>query len=245
MTAEWYETAFDKLYPILYAHRNEAEATAALETYAGFLQEGQPVLDLASGSGRYLNILVARGYAAVGVDLSHFLLRTSLEVFDLDGRVAQGDMRHIPFVTGSFGSVINMFTSFGYFPGDSDNLLVLQEVHRVLKEGGVFLLDFINAEKISRDLLDHTHREANGYDIDERRAIENQGKYLVKRAVVTNMETGDQEEIVERLRLYTRRDLLTMLGSVRMEVSEIFGDYAANPFVDGVSDRVILVARKK
>jgi len=244
LTAEWYETAFDTLYPVLYAHRNEEEAVGALETYEPFLHEGQPLLDLASGSGRYLSTLVDKGYPAVGVDLSHFLLRTSLETFGLGGRVAQGDMRRIPFATGTFGSVINMFTSFGYFSVDTDNLLVLREVHRVLRDGGVFLFDFINAEKISRDLLDHTHREANGYDIDERRVIEGQGKYLVKRAVVTHLESGAREEIVERLRLYTRSDLLKMLDSVRLDVTETFGDYAANPFVDGVSDRVVLVAIK-
>ena len=137
-----------------------------------------------------------------------------------------------------------MFTSFGYFSADTDNLLVFREVQRVLRSGGVFLFDFINAERISANLLARSERESQGYHIHERRGVEAHGKYLVKRVAVTNQETNEREEFEERLRLYTKADLLVMFDSVNLRVLDTFGDYEGNTFTPGVSERVIMVAEK-
>jgi hypothetical protein len=137
-----------------------------------------------------------------------------------------------------------MFTSFGYFSVDTDNLLVFREVNRVLGRGGVFLFDFINASRISANLLGETRRESMGYDIHEKRVIEGHGKYLVKHATISDPRTQTTESIEERLRLYTKRDLVLMFKSVGLDVTDCFGDYNGNEFVDGVSERVIIVCEK-
>jgi SAM-dependent methyltransferase len=155
---EWYEVAFDQKYPVLYGHRNLEEAMAVVETFGDLFLDRTPIIDLASGSGRYVESLVKNGLEAYGLDLSHYLLRKSLEEWGHAGRLVQGDMRHLPFLDGSVGGVWNMFTSFGYFSVDTDNLLVFKEVHRILRPGGLFLLDFINAERISADLLGESRR---------------------------------------------------------------------------------------
>jgi len=140
--------------------------------------------------------------------------------------------------------VWNMFTSFGYFSADTDNLLVFREVQRVLKPGGRFLFDFINAEWIARDLLEQSRRRSGGYEIVEKRKLESHGKYLVKHASITDTRTGEKEDVAERLRLYTRGDLVTMFKSVGLSIERTCGDYAGNPFVDGVSERVVILATK-
>jgi SAM-dependent methyltransferase len=241
---EWYEAAFDRLYPVLYEYRDIDESMSVVETYGGLFEETTPILDLASGGGRYLESLLRRGFDAYGLDLSHYLLRRSLEEWGHTGRVLQGDMRHLPFVSESFGGVWNMFTSFGYFSADTDNLLVFREVERVLRPGGKFLFDFVNSNWISRDLLAQSSRRSGEYDILEKRGLESHGKYLVKHAVITDRRTGKRDEISERLRLYTRDDLVTMFTSVGLTIDGTFGDYEGNPFVDGVSERVIILARK-
>ena len=215
-----------------------------IDRFGGYLEGRHPVLDLGSGNGRYLEALDRHGIEAFGLDLSHYLLRASVERMGQRGRVVQGDMRYLPFIDGGFGGVINMFTSFGYFSVDMDNLLVFREVRRVLRKGGVFLFDFINAERISSNLLSSSERESGGYDIQEKRHIEAHGKYLVKQATITKAETGFREEIEERLRLYTRDELLLMFESVGLGVAEVFGDYEGNAFTEGVSERVIVIAEK-
>lgn len=241
---EWYEAAFDRFYPVLYGHRDEDEASLALGTFAPFIEDKSPVLDIASGNGRYLKTLLKAGHEAFGLDLSHYLLQRAAEDPELRHRLVQADMRDVPFRDESFGAAINMFTSFGYFSVDTDNLLVFREVSRILKPGGIFLFDFINASRISGTLLGNTTREAAGYTIEEHRAIEGHGKYLVKHATITQNDTGMSERIEERLRLYTKKDLETMFGAVRLEVRSCYGDYNGNEFVESVSDRIIIVCEK-
>ena len=109
---EWYEVAFDSLYPVLYGHRSFEEAESVVEAFASFFQEKDPILDLACGNGRYIESITRRGHRIYGLDLSHYLLRTCLDSWGHEGKIVQGDMRRIPLCEGSVGAVINMFTSF-------------------------------------------------------------------------------------------------------------------------------------
>jgi SAM-dependent methyltransferase len=241
---EWYEEAFGRMYPVLYEYRDVDEAMSVVEEFGDIFLDKAPILDLASGSGRYLEALLSKGFDAYGLDLSQYLLRRSVEEWGHTGRLVQADMRHLPFADGSVGAVWNMFTSFGYFSADTDNLLVFREVHRVLERGGLFLFDFINARKISVELLEESRRRSGDFDIVEKRRLESHGKYLVKHATVTNSRTKEKEHIEERLRLYTKDDLFIMFKSVGFVIEEVFGDYARNAFAEGVSERVIVVAMK-
>lgn len=241
---EWYEVAFDRLYPVLYEARDVSEAVAVVDRFGPRFAGKSPVLDLASGSGRYLQALLRFGLEAYGLDLSHYLLRKSLEVRSHAGRIVQGDMRHLPFRDESVGGVWNMFTSFGYFSVDTDNLLVLKEVHRVLKPRGLFLFDFLNAGKLSADQLEDTERSSGPYTIVEKRTLDVHGKFLVKRASIVDTRTGHREEIEERLRLYGARELEIMFRSTGFAIEDTFGDYLGNPFVESVSDRVIMLGSR-
>jgi SAM-dependent methyltransferase len=241
---EWYEVAFDRTYPLLYGHRDIEESMSVVEAFGDAFLGAAPILDLASGSGRYVESLLRKGFEAYGLDLSHYLLQNSVEEWGHAGRLVQGDMRHLPLLDASVGGVWNMFTSFGYFSNDTDNLLVFKEIHRVLKPGGLFLFDFINAGRIAEELLDESSRRSGDFEIVEKRRLELHGKYLVKHATITDMRTGKKDHIDERLRLYAREELLIMFRSVGFAIESVFGDYAKNPFVEGVSERTIIIARK-
>jgi SAM-dependent methyltransferase len=242
---EWYEAAFDALYPVIYKYRDSSEAESVVDSFESLLRGKEPVLDLACGTGRYLEVLSRRGFSVFGLDLSHYLLKACVDRWGHGDEIVQGDMRYLPFACGSMGSVINMFTSFGYFSRDTDNLLVFQEVFRVLAPGGIFLFDFINAKRMTADLLDESVREDEQYRIKEKRKIEQHGKYLVKTIDVISLLDKERTRIVERLRLYTKDDLISMFHSLGFSVRDVFGDYEMNRFVDGVSDRVIVVAAKQ
>jgi SAM-dependent methyltransferase len=242
---EWYEVAFDSLYPVIYEHRDFEEAEAVVNNFAGIFRDKDPILDLACGNGRYIEALTMLGHSVYGLDLSHYLLRMSLERWGHHGKIVQGDMRRVPFREGSVGAVINMFSSFGYFSTDTDNLLVFKEVFRILKQGGVFLFDFINAEKITSSLLSETERLSSDYRIKEKRRTENRGKYLVKDIQATNLQTGLVKDCTERLRLYSLDELTIMFESVGFTIDSVFGGYDQNPFTAGVSERVIIVSRKE
>ena len=78
-------------------------------------------------------------------------------------------MRRLPFQNETFGAVLNMFTSFGYFGADMDNLLVVREISRVLEQGGLLLFDYVNAVKARTMVLEDTVRETEGWMVRESR----------------------------------------------------------------------------
>ncbi len=242
---EWYEAAFDRLYPVVYGRRDDLEAEKVLASFLGRLGPKEPVLDLACGGGRYMQALSKRGLRAIGLDLSYYLLRECADRYGLQDVIALGDMRHLPFSEGVIGTVMNMFTSFGYFSRDSDNLLVLAEVNRVLSPGGKFLLDYINSEKIAIDLINETQRDSGIYSILEKRRLDTRRGYLKKEVRITNNADGAESVIEERLRLYSKDDLCSMLKTMGFFIEDVFGDYSANPFMDGVSQRTIIIAGKE
>lgn len=241
---EWYEVAFDRMYPVVYRHRDYEEAEQVAGAIAPLLRGSEPVLDLACGPGRYLEALTRLRFSVIGLDLSHYLLKACVDKWGHGDVILQGDMRHLPFSNESFGSVINMFTSFGYFSRDTDNVLVCQEVYRVLRSGGVFLFDFINAHRLAAQFLERSERDEEHYHIEEKRRLEQHGKFLVKDISILDHQTGERSKVSERLRLYTREELESMLGGIGFVVRETYGDYQLNRFVDGISDRVVILAEK-
>lgn len=242
---KWYEAAFDALYPVLYPHRDDAEAELAAESFKEAFDGHAPVLDVACGGGRHMKAFVEHGIEIYGVDLSEFLLKEAVSSRRLTGTVVRGDMKLLPFATGSFGGAINMFTSFGYFDTDVDNVMVFQEVARVLRDGGVFLFDFMNADHVKRESVGSSTRTTDGFGVTEDRRLEDGGRTIVKHVVAVDEDGRRQADYEERVRLYTVGELTVMLEGANMAVSGVFGDYDRSPFDPDASPRVIMVCEKE
>lgn len=107
----------------------ELEQRAMLELMPDLT--GQAVLDLACGSGRYLDLIMARAASLVlGLDLSrHMLARVQKKLCPL----IQADLRWLPLANSSFNVVV-----CGLAIGHVENLSsVMHEIGRVLKPNGV------------------------------------------------------------------------------------------------------------
>ncbi len=242
---EWYKVAFGDIYPLVYPHRGDDEATRVARGLSPLLGGRSPVLDVACGNGRYMAAFARTGLDVYGVDLSPYLLADAVAARSLRGRVVLGDMRVLPFRDDSAGAVVNMFTSFGYFETDLDNVRVMHEVARVLAPGGMFLMDFLNAEALGRDLRDAeaTRRVERGAVVDERREIVDEGRMLVKHVRV-QVEGKETVEYHERLRLYRHEDLVAMAESAGLVRQVVYGDYALAAYDEHTSPRVIMLCEK-
>lgn len=243
---EWYKVAFGDIYPVVYPHRDDAEAARVARSLAPLVGERSPVLDLACGNGRYMTAFARAGFDMVGVDLSSYLLADAVTSRALEGRVVIGDMRELPFRGQSMGAVVNMFTSFGYFETDLDNIRVMHEAARVIQDGGVFLMDFLNAGALERELADtaSSTRRERGAVIEEARSIVDGGRVLVKR-VRAIMEGRDPVEYSERLRLYRHDDLVAMAETAGLSPRAVYGSYELASFDASSSPRVILVCERE
>ena len=61
------------------------------------------------------------------------------------------DMR-VPFpIQGD--AIFNMFTSFGYFYDDREDIQVLENIHSALNDNGRAVIDYLNIEKVTAKLV--------------------------------------------------------------------------------------------
>lgn len=233
----WFRRWFGETYLEVYPHRDREEASEAVELFrrASGVSPGGRVLDLACGAGRHLAPLERAGYRPVGLDLSRPLLRRAARAFD--GPLVRGDMRALPLAGGRFDAVVQFFTSFGYFETRQEDRTVVEEVRRVLREQGAFLMDFMNAERVREQLVPRDEERRAGRTIRQRRWLE--GDRVVKRIEVED-ESGETEVFHERVRLYEPHELERMLEAAGLEVRERYGGYSGRPF-DAGAFRLLLV----
>lgn len=239
--APWYEVAFGELYPIFYAHRDNRSAAGeiqALLDHAG-LSAGGRILDLCCGGGRHLAELIRLGLPAVGLDLSPQLLSTASEDAALAGRLVRGDIRHLPFGT-VFDGVLNLFSSFGYFQEDRENLQALSEAARVLVPGGRLVLDHMNREKLERTLVPSSRDELPGGTLTQERRLA--GDRIQKTLTWTDRD-NKTFAYTENVRFYRPAELEAMMQSQGLTVLRIMGNFQGEPF-SADSDRMIFIARK-
>ncbi|MEL6715029.1 MAG: class I SAM-dependent methyltransferase [Planctomycetota bacterium] len=246
--APWYEEAFRDDYRELYAHRNLGAARAETEWLARevLAPVAGPVLDDCCGFGRHSLALRERHVPVVGIDLSFDLLAASAELPRADellrGRLARADMRSLPFAEGTFGAVLNLFTSFGYL-GDEDDARALAEMSRVLAPGGTLVMDLMNPTVVRDGLVPHSIEERAGHRLESRRSLHDGGRRVVK-AVRITLPDGGERAWKESVRMYEPDELDEALGRASLAPLQRVGDFSGSPFQAGDSGRQIVVARR-
>jgi SAM-dependent methyltransferase len=152
-TNNWWKKVFDKDYlktyvDIITPERTKQEINFILKFIkTKFKNKKIKILDLACGYGRHAIPLAQEGHFVIGVDYSSYFLKLAkreakkLKLKNI--KFIKKDMRKIDF-GGKFDLIINMFTSFGYFENEDDNILVLKNVYQALKKNGYFILDLDN-----------------------------------------------------------------------------------------------------
>ena len=233
----WYQEWFGEEYLELYAHRDDVEAKQQVEFFQRQCGEMQgPLLDLACGMGRHVAILRDAGYRAFGCDLSYLLLRTGMLEYG-PMAVARADMRTLPFCTGSFGGLVNFFTSFGYFSAEEENVQVVREMARVLAPDAVFLFDYLNVERELDRLVQKEQRETPSGTVRIERWFDPSDRSFNKRITI------GEKRYLERVRGYDLGEISAMFTSSGLVIRAAFGDFNSAPY-EPSSPRLILVGRR-
>ena len=111
------------------------------------ISEGQRVLDVGCGTGKWLLALSARGVVPTGIDLSHKAIEICKTAMQ-DGEFYVGPAETLPFADKQF-DVISCLGSLEHF---LDPEIALKEMVRVAKNDAVFLLLVPNADFLTRRL---------------------------------------------------------------------------------------------
>lgn len=203
-------------------------------------------LDLCCGTGRHSVVLFKNGVNVVGMDLSKNLLSIAKRRMSESGvefPVVRADMRHFPFKREVFNAIVNMFTSFGYLPSESEDKKSLLEIYRTLKKNGRFLLDVSNRDYIVSNFRERDWAEFEPYYLLERRALDLENSRLTSRWTLIRKDRGKTTSIMHEVRLYTLTRIEQLLREADLSVEEVYGGYEKQEF-NLEASRMIILAQK-
>ncbi len=237
---EWFASWFDSpYYPILYQHRDYREAEAFIKELLAFLNPPKDAhfLDLACGRGRHSVFLHQHGYKVTGMDLSPDSIADALKQKKSGLNFLVHDMRKP--LPGSYHYILNLFTSFGYFNDQEDNLKVLKNIRKALRPNGTLVLDFMNVEKIIPELIPFEEKELDGIHFTLQRSVENG-------CIVKDIHIDDSEHIhhfQERVQALDRTAFEALFVKAGLEVTGVWGNYGGSEFLPAFSPRLIYFCR--
>ena len=233
---DWFNTPY---YHILYKDRNDADAQLFMKNITEFLAlpKDAHILDLPCGKGRHSVFLNSLGYRVTGGDLAENSIKTAkkFENDSLDFKVH--DMRK-PF-NSKYDAIFNLFTSFGYFEDDKEDILILNHIKNGLKQDGYFVFDFLNANFVKYNLVEKEVKVVDEITFNITREISN--GFILKN--ITFFADDKHHSYTERVKYLDLAKMETYFDKVGFEIINTFGDYTLNTFNIETSNRLIIVAK--
>jgi SAM-dependent methyltransferase len=244
---EWFEdeVLWRELYPYVFPVERIAAASAQVTqilTLTGV--HGGAVLDLCCGPGGHAVEFARRGFTVTGVDRSGFLLERAREKA-YAAKVAVewvlDDMREFER-PATFHLACNLFTSFGYFEREEDNLRVLGNVRESLLDGGTFVMDMVGRERMRHQGLEACHtRFADGAVLIQQPHLNEDWTRLDNEWTV--VKAGQSRHYRFEHCLYSGPGLQRRLLSCGFASVRLYGDLEGSPYGPEAS-RLVAVARK-
>lgn len=137
-------------------HTSSSPLDRIMSFLHSFLKKEDEVLDLACGYGRVTIPLAVEGYNIEGLDISPLFLQEAERRALLSGVAipfTKGDMASLPYEDDTFDKVVCIWSSFNHLLRREEQLRCLDEIYRVLKEGGIAFLDLVNGEDAAFNIL--------------------------------------------------------------------------------------------
>lgn len=237
-TAKWFTSWFDTpFYHILYKDRDSGEAQVFMDTLTDYLNipEGGAIMDLACGKGRHARYLNKIGYDVTGVDLSENSIAFAKKFENHRLHFKVHDMSK-PFGK-QFDAVFNLFTSFGYFERDEDNLNTIKAIKTNLNETGLAVIDFMNSEHIIENIVPEEKKIVDDITFYLKRFV-NDG-YIIKD--IKFSFKGEDYHFQERVRAFTLKDFEALFAEAGTYLLDVFGDYKLHKFSAKTSERLIMI----
>ena len=240
-TENWYDSWFDSpYYHILYKERDTTEAAHFMKNLTAHLELEQQadILDLACGRGRHSKTLHDLGFNVTGIDLSAASIAFAKQ-YEEDGLSFMEHNMCIP-LDASFDAVFNLFTSFGYFENEQDNLLTIKAIVAQLKPQGYGVIDFLNVALVKENLVHKETKIVDSIVFNIEREIKD--GYILKKIVFK--DKGMPFYFVEKVKALTKEDFLAYLKDAGANIANVFGDYHLTPFSEENSERLILIFKR-
>ncbi|WP_406683984.1 class I SAM-dependent methyltransferase [Seonamhaeicola sp. MEBiC1930] len=237
-TSTWFTSWFDTpYYHILYKNRDDIEAHAFMDTLTNYLNipENGTILDLACGRGRHARYLNKIGYDVTGVDLSENSIAYAKKFENHRLKFNVHDMCK-PYGK-QFDAVFNLFTSFGYFDDDADNLNTIKAIKATINEFGFGVIDFMNSEYVIDNLVPEEVKVVDDITFNLKR-------YVKDGHIIKDIEFTIDERLFsfqERVRAFTINDFENLFKKADVHLLDVFGDYKLRKFRNNASERLVMI----
>jgi SAM-dependent methyltransferase len=235
----WFASWFDSpYYHILYKDRDDSEAANFMDrlTQHLHLHPTNKILDLACGKGRHSRYLSSLGFDVTGVDLSAQSIMYAKKFEKQNLNFAVHDMC-LPYKNAAFNTVFNLFTSFGYFDNELDNLRTIKAIKTNLANNGLAVIDFLNVSYVASNLVKQETKVVDGISFDIKREINN--GYIQKHICFTAQ--NNSYKYTEKVKALTLEDFKNYFKDAGVKLKQTFGDYHLNTFDAATSERLILI----
>ena len=235
----WFASWFDSpYYHILYKDRDDSEAADFMDRLTQYLHlhPSSKILDLACGKGRHSRYLSSLGYDVTGVDLSAQSITYAKKFEKENLNFAVHDMC-LPYKKAAFNTVFNLFTSFGYFDNELDNLRTIKAIKANLSSNGLAVIDFLNVSYVASNLVKQETKIVDGISFDIKREINN--GYIQKH--ISFFVNNNHYEFTEKVRALTFLDFKNYFKDAGLKLKQTFGNYHLNAFDAATSERLILI----
>jgi SAM-dependent methyltransferase len=249
MTARWHDDDrfWAAIAPFLFTDERCGAAASEVESLVRLLEiePGSRILDLCCGVGRHSLELARRGFSVTAVDrTAAYLERARKEAHEqgLAIELVRAGMEEF-CRPGAFDAATNLFTSFGFFDSDAEELAVLRNVLASLKPGGRFVIDVMGKEVISRRFQPRTWQAAPGGAafLLEERTVRSGWAYLENRWII--FDEAGRHEFHFNIRVYSGRELEDLIRQAGYRDVALFGNLNGAPY-DHDAERLVAVARK-
>ena len=233
---EWFHTPY---YHLLYAHRNEEEATQFIKRLCQrlTLPAHAHILDIPCGNGRHTYALHQHGFSVTGLDINASLIATARRYAPKGVHFEVHDLREV-YQHRAFDLVCNLFTSLGYFSHPEDNLRAVRSMALALADKGTLVIDFLNAHKVRKTFVSHEEKILEDTYFHIQRSI--QDSWIIKDIHVKPAQ-HPMLHFQERVMLLELKDFLQYFEQTGLTLLNTYGSYHFTPFTED-ADRLILFA---
>ena len=217
---------------------------------------GDPVLELACGTGRVANTLALEGVRVTGIDNADTMLseaRSKSASQGIDVEWVQADVRHFELGT-TYSLIIFPFRSIAAILTATDLGACLSCVKKHLEPDGRFIIDAFNPDL---DILRHSPEER--YPFAEYPDPEGDGTIAVTYSNLYDVASqinrmklffklpSQTEEVIEELnlRMYFPRELDALLESNGFIIEDKFGDYEETPFISSARLQLLVCSTRR
>jgi SAM-dependent methyltransferase len=244
---EWFEdeTLWRELYPYVFPLERVAAAPGQVTQILALAGvTGGAVLDLCCGPGRHAVEFALRGFTVTGVDRSQYLLERAREKAIASAVMVEwvlDDMREFQRPS-AFDLACNLFTSFGYFAGEEDNLRVLRNIRESLRPGGMLVMDMAGKERVVRQGLDAQRTAfADGAVLLQQPRVNQDWSRMYLEWTVS--KAGQSRSYRFEHFLYSGQGLQDRLLSCGFDSVRLYGDLQGSPYGPDAT-RLVAVATK-